>query len=210
MVLRQYDLTPFPHHWAVLKERYAKLLARGEKPLILDCGGNIGLSAVWFAHQFPEAQLVVLEPDPANLAVLRQNVAPFEDRVTIIEGGVWSRRAKLRVVNPEAGSAAFQLEECGDDDKGSVQGYGVADILASVGADTLLIAKMDIEGAQRYVFRENTEWLARTDLVILELDDWLFPWQGTGTAFFRAISAYAFDYLTRGENIFCFRHDSNS
>ena len=70
---------------------------------------------------------------------------------------------------------------------------------------TLFIVKIDIEGAQKHLFSSNTNWIEHTHLIMLELDDWLLPWQGTSRTFFSALSAYPFDYLIRGEAIFCFR-----
>ena len=73
------------------------------------------------------------------------------------------------------------------------------------GVNAPLIVKIDIEGAQAQLFSANTEWVARTRLISLELDDWLMPWQGTSRSFFSCISRYPFDYLIHGESIFCFR-----
>ena len=71
--------------------------------------------------------------------------------------------------------------------------------------DFPFIVKIDIEGGQGPLFETNTEWVKDTQLIALELEDWLFPWQGTSRSFFRCISRYSFDYLLGRENIFCFR-----
>ena len=68
-----------------------------------------------------------------------------------------------------------------------------------------LIVKLDIEGSQKALFSSNTGWVGRSQLIILELDDWLLPWEGTSRPFFSCLSRYAFDYLMRGGNIFCFQ-----
>ena len=67
------------------------------------------------------------------------------------------------------------------------------------------ITKIDIEGAQGAVFRDNTDWVSGTHLIMLELDDWLLPWAGTSRPFLAALSRVPFDNLIRGEIIFCFR-----
>ena len=72
-------------------------------------------------------------------------------------------------------------------------------------ADEVLIAKIDIEGGQDSLFQDNTGWVGRTHLIVVELDDDLFPWAGTSRPFFRCVSQYPFDYLLSGENIVCFR-----
>ncbi len=187
-------------------EKYHRLVKSGRKPLIIDCGGNIGLASLWFAAHYPQAQVVVIEPDSGNLELLKLNIAAFGDRITILPGAIWSRSASLKIVNPSAGYAAFRVSEVKDDTElaNSIRGYTVKEIMEYTGGEYPFIVKLDIEGSQSELFRNNTEWVEKTALIILELDDWLFPWQGTSRSFFACVSNYPFEYLISGENIFCF------
>jgi FkbM family methyltransferase len=45
------------------------------KPVILDCGSNIGLSILFFKTLFPEAQIVAFEPETRTFARLEENVS---------------------------------------------------------------------------------------------------------------------------------------
>lgn len=206
VVKRQYDISHFPQYRALMA-CYQRTLDQGETPLIIDCGGNIGLSALWFAQQFPRARIVVIEPDQENLRLLRLNVASCAERVTVVEGGVWNRPARLRISNPHAGSAAFRVEESTDLNTEGIRAYAIDELCAIGGSESPLIVKIDIEGAQATLFSTNTEWTARTALVSLELDDWLLPWAGTSRPFFRTLAAQRFDYLLGGESIYCFNAD---
>lgn len=84
--LLSYDTSTFPHHERLMRA-YHSLISSGVEPLILDLGGNIGLSALWFAKQFPKARIFVLEPDAGNVKLLKQNLAGC-DRVTVIPGAI--------------------------------------------------------------------------------------------------------------------------
>jgi FkbM family methyltransferase len=55
---------------------YALDLPRDPR-VILDLGGNIGAAAVYFATRWPDAAIVVLEPDPSAFERLARNVEPF-------------------------------------------------------------------------------------------------------------------------------------
>ena len=44
------------------------------RPTILDCGSNIGMSALFFKRLYPQSKIVVFEPDPKTFETLRQNV----------------------------------------------------------------------------------------------------------------------------------------
>lgn len=204
LVQRQYDLDRFPQT-ARLQQTYEAMLARGERPLIIDGGANIGLAALWLARRFPQAQIVSVEPDTGNLALLRRNLAGLGARAQVLDGGLWPRSGRLRIVNPESGSAAFRVEETTGDGPGTLRAYTIDEICTLAGCREPLIVKLDIEGAQQYLFASATEWVGRAHLITLELDDWLFPWRGSSRPFFRVLGEHPFDYLLGGESVFCFR-----
>jgi len=207
LVQQQYDLDRFPQTQR-LQQTYEVMLARGETPLIIDGGANIGLAALWLARRFPRAQIISVEPDAGNLALLTRNLAGLGARAKVLDGGLWPCSGRLRIVNPESGSAAFRVEETTGDGLGTLRAYTIDEICALAGCHEPLIVKLDIEGAQQYLFSSNTGWVGRTHLITLELDDWLFPWRGSSRPFFRALAEHPFDYLLGGESVFCFRDAS--
>lgn len=204
LVQRQYDLARFPQYERLLKH-YRNTLQRGETPLIIDCGGNIGLGSLWFGRLFPKAKIVSIEPDEHNFELLRSNTAVLGDRITLVQGGIWDRPGALCIVNPDSGSAAFQVAFSKTHVLNSISAYTIDDLCEIAGVANPLIVKLDIEGAQAHLFASNTEWVGRTALITLELDDWLFPWRGTSRNFFSCLASYPFDYLLGGESIFCFQ-----
>lgn len=204
IVRDQYAFDGFSQGRQLLDDYHA-LVKAGKKPLIIDGGGNIGLSTLWFGRLMPAARIVVVEPDERNLAVLRRNVAILGNRVTVVQGGVWDRPTRLHIVNPDSGSAAFRVEELPVDAEGGLRAYSVDELCTIGGGGDPFIVKLDIEGAQVQVFRSGTDWTQRTRLIALELDDWLMPWKGTSRPFFSALAPQPYDYLIGGEAIFCFR-----
>ena len=199
LVRCQYDFRRFPQSERLFT-RYREFVRQGERPLIIDCGGNIGLATLWLAKQFPEARVCTIEPETDNLEVLARNVRAFGDRVAVLKGGVWDKPGDLRIVNPEAGSASFRVvADSAAADR--IRAYTIDEICVMFGVEAPFIVKIDIEGAQANLFRSNTDWVRRTHLISLELDDWLLPWQGTSRAFFACIGQYPFDYLLGGENL---------
>lgn len=124
----------------IFRERHYAFKAEVANPVIVDCGGNIGLSALWFRHNYPSCQLSVFEPD-ANLARLIQ-INLESARITDVEcirKAVWVRD----------GSIGFDFR---GDDRGKI----VADspqTVQSVDLATWLpeatdLLKLDIEGAE--------------------------------------------------------------
>lgn len=204
LVKNQYDFKQF-HQSGRLISEYNKLVDTGQTPLIIDCGGNIGLASFWYANRFPAAKIVVVEPDQANLEILKLNLNCFGDRVVVLKGGIWNKEGFLKITNPESGPAAYRVDF--DDEKSAdgIRCYTINEICEMQNCNNPYIVKIDIEGSQKNLFKDNTEWVKNTNLITLELDDWLLPWQGTSRNFFSCLSQYPFDYLLNGESIFCFR-----
>jgi FkbM family methyltransferase len=204
LVMRQYDLDRYPHARR-LDEAYRAELAAGRRPVVVDCGANIGLATLWFARRFPEAVVVAIEPDAGNFALLEANTRHLGERVQCVRGAVWPESTALEIENPESGSAAFRVRPAQPGETGTVAAYSVADLARLGGDGALLVVKIDIEGAQSRLFEAGTEWVGRAHLVTLELDDWLMPWAGTSRSFFACLSRHPYEYLLGGESIFCFR-----
>lgn len=191
-----------------VEETYRSLLAEGKLPVILDGGGHVGFSAVWFATCFPEALIYSIEPHAENFRLLEQNAAAYPNIVPV-RGGVWSRPCALRILNPEAVSAAFRVGEAvgesGPAKAESVPGYTLEEFLHKDATHRLLVVKLDVEGAESEVFRSPASWLSEAAAVIIELHDWLLPGQHTSRSFLTKIAAYDFEVIPRGEKLLLFK-----
>jgi FkbM family methyltransferase len=60
----------------------------GSSGVIVDIGANIGIASVFFLTRNRRCRVWAFEPDPANVARLRQTLAAFRDRVTIHEAAI--------------------------------------------------------------------------------------------------------------------------
>ncbi len=195
----QYDFARFPQQQKVWDE-YRAALKRGETPLIVDCGANIGLSAVWFANLFPEARIVAVEPAADNIDLMRRNLAAYPN-AEIVAGGVWDRQTQLSIVDRNVLPWAYQVDDQGPGETGGVQSHTIAEI---AGDRPILVMKVDIEGSESALFRSNTGWLDKTGLLIIELHDEKLPGQKTSRNFFQRIAKNNFEFAISGENALFF------
>ncbi len=207
LVAEQYSVDTFPQAER-LNALYRDMLAKGQKPLIVDAGANIGMSTVWLAERYPEARIFAIEPDSANHDLLAANTAVYGERVTAFQGGIWPEAGRLEIENPDAGAQHFRTRETSGESASGVEAVTVPDILERTGTDAILYMKVDIEGAQKELFSRNTDWVAKAHLISIELDDWLLPWAGTSRPFLACLNGYKFDYLLQGENLVCFQDTS--
>ena len=206
LVQGQYDIGKFPQGTELLRRAEA-MRAAGQVPVIVDGGGNIGFALRSFARDYPFAHVVSVEPDADNFRVLSANAAELpQGSATCVNGAVGSQSGHCRVIAHERGSAGLMTEYCAADAPGAVPAHTIPDLVAMVPNGRPWIVKLDIEGAQNELFSAATDWVGEADLIILEPDDWAFPWSGSTVNFFRALSQHRFDYLLDGELILCFRH----
>jgi FkbM family methyltransferase len=50
-----------------------------DRPVIIDCGANIGIASVYFSLTYPGCHLMAFEPDPVAFDLLTQNTATLTD-----------------------------------------------------------------------------------------------------------------------------------
>lgn len=202
-VKNQYDIRQHPQYSRLL-DFYKQCLDAGVTPLIIDCGANIGLSTLALHQMFPNADVIAVEPNNANFELLQENTAHLSN-IHPVRGGVWDKSTHLQIINPDGAPTTFIVEEVDQENRNTLRAYTIDELCDMAGSNhALMIVKIDIEGSQKNLFRSNTEWVARTKLVSLELDDWLFPWQGTSFSFFTCMSRHRIDYILGGESIFCY------
>lgn len=54
----------------VLK-KWNDFVSDNDRPVILDCGSNIGISVLNYKRQYPHSEIVAFEPDPSVIKVLK-------------------------------------------------------------------------------------------------------------------------------------------
>jgi FkbM family methyltransferase len=200
---RDYDLTKFAQY-ANLTAYYSSLVDAGKKTLIIDAGANIGASAVYFSSVFPHSKVLAIEPEKNNCELLRMNSEGLN--IAILEGGIGCKSGFLFLNDPGYSDWGFRLGEEGDY---QVPVYAAADLVLKHVEQNFspFIFKIDIEGGESEMFKENTNWIQLFPLLIIELHDWLLPGKSNSKNFLRAISSMNFDFVYRGENVFCFNND---
>jgi FkbM family methyltransferase len=125
---------------------------------ILDLGAYAGYAAVYLAIRFPHAEIVSIEPTPANFQMLTLNTGAYS-RIRCLNVAVWGRSSSLRIADTSGGDWGIRLAE-NDDPEAGISGLSIVDILARVGWDGCDYLKCDIEGAEASVFAESGTLIA--------------------------------------------------
>jgi FkbM family methyltransferase len=170
--------------------------------LILDCGANIGCTSFYFLHRYPKAHVIVVEPDPGNFRMCERNLAPFAERVTLVNSAVWSKRISLRL---ERGSFkdgrewSFQVRLVREGETGELLAVTIDELLTRSGKTTIDLLKVDIEGSELHLFGEGAQqWLKRTRTLAIELHG-----PGCERAFEKTMEGFCFRQSHAGELTVC-------
>jgi len=135
-------------------------------PIIIDCGGNVGVSAIWFKLKFPNCQLTVYEADPDLAEILRENIkrAGYED-VVIRHEAVWI--ANEIVAFSKTGDDSGKIVAEGET-------YYPAIDLSEHMPNCVDLLKLDIEGAEYKVLKRlcETRAIQRVQRLICEFHVW--------------------------------------
>lgn len=144
-----------------------------EPLLMIDCGANVGFASAWFLSRYPRLRAIAVEPDPANAAALRGNLASFGARATVYESGVWSSTSGLTLVRGafrDGREWAIQVRESRPEERPDLTALDIRTLIDLAGDGCVDVLKVDIEGAEGEVFgRGPTDWLERVDNLVIEI-----------------------------------------
>lgn len=147
----------------------AALAALGRPPRILDLGANIGLFALHALGSWPGARITSFEPDPANLELLRRNVAANAD-------------AAWEVVEACAATEDGAMGFLGDHfavSRAPAAGESASTSVASVDALPHMadcdLLKMDIEGGEWPLLADPRLASLSAAVVVMEYHAWGAP-----------------------------------
>jgi FkbM family methyltransferase len=124
------------------------------------------------AVQFPAAQIFGLEPEPASARLARQNTLPWAARCCVIEAAAWPTDGQVGYLSTTSRFASVKVNTSG-------RASGTHSITQAISLNTLIersgdfdrvdFVKMDIEGAERRLLTECTEWAHRVHCIKVEV-----------------------------------------
>ncbi|UXN66274.1 FkbM family methyltransferase (plasmid) [Phyllobacterium sp. A18/5-2] len=181
-----------------LKDFIARSVGGGKTPIIIDGGGNVGYSAVYFATTYPEAQVITIEPDPVTFALMKSNCSAFKN-VVPIHGAIWTHQNGVHLGNTAQASWARTVE-----DEGKTPSFTIEALVSKIPNADPLILKLDIEGAEAEVLRSSAAVVRRFPCILIEPHDFMVPGKNTISGLFSTLADRQIDTLIRGENLMFF------
>ena len=138
---------------------------------IVDAGAHIGMASILFAHMYPAARIVAIEPEPSNFAALVRNTTPYKT-ITPIQAALWREDGEVTLGPCNAHpKGAFQIVENGSQ---RVRAITMDTLMRETGIHSIDFLKVDIEGAEIEMF-ESCPWIKNVRVIAIELHDRVRP-----------------------------------
>jgi FkbM family methyltransferase len=150
----------------IFENEIYKFSASSDRPVIIDCGSNIGLSVLYYKFLYPNAVVIAYEPDKKNFQLLAKNIADNRlQQVILYEAAVWVENGKISFASNAAEGSSIALTNEGDNVV-TVSAVRLADVLNKY--EKIDFLKMDIEGAEDKVVADCGPLLSRIENLFLE------------------------------------------
>jgi FkbM family methyltransferase len=193
-----------PTYKKVFIDREYDFSTEYEPSVIVDAGANVGFASIYFANRFPNARIIAIEPETDNFHLLLKNVKSYPN-VVAVHAALWHETGEINLIDPGLGQWGFMTESSENGDVQShylrhlVPAVTVEDLLEKFGIEQIDVFKIDIEGAEKEVFRDTSTWIDKVNSLIVELHERMKP--GCNRNFYCGTPGFGLEWRC-GENVF--------
>lgn len=186
-------------HDILIDEEYKSINYKEQPGTIVDAGGNIGLTSLYFARKYPSAKILTIEPDKSNFEVMARNLAPYPN-IEIMHAAVWPHQTSLRIANPQETPDNYVFRPTVEIEGEEIPTITVPEILERMGGSIDLF-KIDIEGSEHEIFTTaDLDWLKSVKAITIEIHDRIAP--GTSKAIYSALADYDYNQFFGAKPIY--------
>lgn len=195
-----YNLTKY-ECWEELYKSYLKIIDNKKKPLLIDCGSNIGSSTEYFSRIFKNIFSIMIEPNPESAKFSIENI--YNKDHIILNKAISSKNKIVMIDDNNKDNRASKISNLVGKEIDTIT---VTDLLNKYQNITPFIIKIDIEGYEKDLFESNVEWIKDFQIIIIEIHDWMIPFKSISRNFFKAIYEKILiddsrDFIISGENL---------
>lgn len=154
--------------WRKVYHIPAERFTSGQR-VIMDLGANVGLTSVFFALQYPNAKIYALEAEEENYKILEKNVS-FSKNIIAEHAAIDTKDGVVFLSSPDL-SYNFKISDKIEENGNPVKAYSMCTYMNTLAIDHIDLLKIDIEGLEQFLLKDNNEWLKKVDNIIMELHD---------------------------------------
>lgn len=132
--------------------------SKNKKPIIFDCGANIGFATIFFKWLYPESEIYAFEPDKKTFEILKKNVSQNKlKNVHLFNSAISDKNGKIDffvdLKKPGSGIMSTKQER-NPKDKITVDCLSLSSLIKNKNLLKIDYVKMDIEGSENEVIQD--------------------------------------------------------
>jgi FkbM family methyltransferase len=149
----------------IFYKKFYQFTSVSERPVIYDCGSNIGMSLLFFARHYPTAKIIGYEASASVYGVLAKNIEKNKaTNVIAYQNAVWIKNEELTF--SEEGADSGSLHSISNTPTIRVQAIDFLEVLNK--EDKIDLLKMDIEGAETTILPHIVNVLHKIENMFIE------------------------------------------
>ena len=163
---------------------------------IVDAGANVGFSALFFHKMYPTAEIVALEAEESNFALLKKNVLAYP-KIRPLNAALWYKDGNVSLMNDQSTHSTFRFHD-GLSEKNIVPALCPRSIMDEMNWSKIDLFKINIEGGERDLFgHEPLDWIPKVNAFAMDLHDRFLP--GCSEVVNNVLVPAGFDHRFLGE-----------
>lgn len=146
---------------------------KGES-IIIDAGANVGFTTVFLQRVLKASKFYLVEPDTANFEMIKKNTKHIpKDQVKLYKQALSAKGGEPFSLTRNFRDGKDWSLTTEPDPSGNVIGISLNDIVFENNLDYISLLKIDIEGAERFIFKEKNDlsFLEITQILAIEIHD---------------------------------------
>lgn len=143
----------------------------GSRPVIVDCGANIGSFSLACKTIKPDCRIIAVEPDKGSYDALKTNLARF-DSITLVQAALTNQNGTVTLNSGKSDGVANSIfaGKMVSESSSAVESKDTAEFFSEVKRQnqTIDVLKMDTEGGEWFLLEVPTILLAEIGVIYME------------------------------------------
>lgn len=140
-----------------------------ENSTILDLGSNVGYTMAHYAYLYDNSKIIGVELDKSNCKLAQKNLEPIKNQCTIINAGIWSSNEIMSYGGDEEWGFKILSNSETSGSIRTVKAKTIDTILDDCNIENVDFMKIDIEGAEKEIFKNPEKWINRIKSIKMEI-----------------------------------------
>jgi FkbM family methyltransferase len=137
---------------------------------IIDCGANVGISTRYFRKIYPESIIIAIEPDLRNFLQLQKNT--IGTKIINYRVALHHESTTLRLSDNSLSTYSKRFIDVQNGHE-EVHALPLQAIFLESKWPKIDLIKIDIEGAEEALFKNNDPWIKLVNVFVIEFHDYL-------------------------------------